>query len=479
MVKIKIYFSFISLLIILSSCKSTQLQTETVHNKIPKTFHSASDSTSKPIIKWKELYFDPYLIALIDSALIHNFDLKLALQKIELSKASLKSNKGIRLPELGATASASQRKFGDYTMDGVGNYDSNLSPNLNDKQKIPNPYPDYVVGFQTSWEIDLWGKLKNKKKSAANQFIASQYGKDLITTQLIAEIASSYFELLALDKEIQILNDNINLQQAALELVMAQKEVGRANELGVSMMKAQLLNSKVFHTKVEQEIINIESHLNYLCGTYPKSISRDTAFLAKNIQKIIETGVPSDLLKNRPDIKQAEYTLKAANADVKSAQAAFYPALNINANLGLQAFNSLLLLETPASLAYGVFGGLTAPLLNRRKIKAELMLSKAEQKQAYINYEKTINTSFKEVFVSVNNIKNSQSMLLLKNEESQILKESISTAQDLFRAGRANYLEIITAQKNALQSQIELIDLYKRQNLALINLYKSIGGGWQ
>lgn len=480
MLKIKhsYIFSIVILLSVISGCKTIQLDTASFKKQLPVKYSNASDSVSTQPQKWQVMFVNPDLKNLIDTALKNNFDLKLALQKIETYKAGLTLNKGIRLPELGVNAAIGQRKFGDYTMDGVGNYDTQFSPNINDKQQIPNPLPDYYVGFGASWEIDLWGKLKNKKKAAAARFIASQHGRDLIITNLISEIASNYFRLLALDNEAKILEDNIELQQAAYDLVTAQKEAGKANELAVEMMKAQLLSSKAIQTEVQQMIIETESTINFLCGTYPKAVNRDTTYFSQHLSTTINTGIPSDLLKNRPDIKQAEAELKAANADIKSAQAAFYPSLNINAALGLQSFKSFLLLETPASLAYNVAGGLAAPLINRRRLKSELMAAKSEQKQAYINYEKAVTNSFKEVYIALNNIKNIKNMYDLKKEEADILKKSIVTSGELFKAGRANYLEVITTQKNALQSQLELINLYNRQNVALVNLYRAIGGGW-
>ena len=149
---------------VLLSCKTTELTTKTINNKLPKNYVLNNDSASAKLLKWRELIFDKHLVSIIDTALKHNFDLKIALQKIEISRAGIKFAKGIRLPEIGASASVGQRKFGEYTMDGVGNYDTKFSTNINDKQQIPNPLPDYYVGLQASWEIDLWGKLKNKKR---------------------------------------------------------------------------------------------------------------------------------------------------------------------------------------------------------------------------------------------------------------------------------------------------------------------------
>lgn len=469
-----LFFSFL-----LVGCKTTELTTEKINSGLPKSYIVNTDTTATRIQKWREIIFDEKLKSIIDTALANNFDLNIALQKVEISKAGIKFTKGIRLPELGASGSIGQRKFGDYTMDGVGNYDTQFSPNINDKQQIPNPLPDYYVGVQASWEIDLWGKLKNKKKAAVAKFMASRHGRDLIITNLIAEISTTYFELLALDNEIEILENNIQLQQSALDVVIIQKQSAKANELAVEMMRAQLLNSKTILIEVKQRLIETGSKLNFLSGGYPGAIAIDTTFSSQSTIAAINAGIPSEILINRPDIRQAEMELKASNADLRSAKAAFYPTLNINTFLGLQSFNALLLLEAPASLAYNTAGGLMAPLLNRRKLKADLMATKAEQKQAYINYEKNVVNGFVEVYNSLNNIKNTKEMHDTKLEEVEILKQSIFTSSELFKAGRANYMEVILAQKNALQSQLELVNYKKRQNVAMINLYRSLGGGWQ
>lgn len=463
----------------LGSCKTSKLTSKEFRNKVPETYTTLSDTLSVKPESWQKLFSDPYLVKLIDSALVYNFDLQIAKQRIEVSKAGIQFTRGIRLPDLDIMLSAGQRKFGDYTMDGVGNYDTKFSPNLNEKQQLPNPMPDYFAGIQSSWEIDLWGKLKNKKKAAAARFLSSQYGKDLIQTRLIADIATAYFELQALDNEVKILEDNINLQQNALDVIISQKEAGKSNQLGVEMVHAQLLNSKTVLAEVQQKRIEYESQLNFLCGIYPGTVERSAVNEIAALPATISSGIPSDLLLNRPDIRQAEMDLIAAHADVEAAKRAFYPSFNINTFLGFQSFNVLLLLEAPASLAYNALGGLTSPLLNRRSLKAELMSSKAEQKQAYINYEKNVVGGFIEVYNALNNIKNTGLIYELKNEEVIILKQSALTASELFKANRANYLEVIVSQKNALQSQLELVNYRKRQNISLVNLYRSLGGGWR
>lgn len=463
---------------LLNACRVPETTTRSIAEAMPKTFNG--DSSAAVLPPWQSVFADSGLRTLIDTAIVRNFDVRMAYSKIEAARAAMRLHRGIRLPELQAGVYGGVRRFGDYTMDGVGNYDTRFSPNINDKQMIPqNPLPDYYIGFQSSWEIDLWGKLKNRKKAAADRFIASRYGKDLMLTGLIAEVATAYYELLALEKEAGILKENIVLQQSAMDLVKAQKEAAMANQLAVEMLHAQLLSSKAAETEVQLRILDGRRRLSFLCGTYPDRLPLDSV---KDLDKpllLSGTGLPSALLANRPDIRQAEHELRASKADLKSARLAFYPGLNINPAFGLQSFKAVLLLEMPASIALNAIGGLSAPLLNRRKIKSELIAAGAEHSRAYIQYEKTVVNSFMEVFMALSTISSIQTRLELKQEEVSILRQSVQTSGELFRAGRAGYLDIILAQKNALESQKELNNCLKQRNLAMVELYRSLGGGWK
>lgn len=465
---------------LLGACKIKQ---EIPQNRpllaMPQKFVTKQDSSAIDLPTIKSFFSDSTLVALIDTAFVNNFDLQMTLQKIEIARAGVRFTQGLGKPDLAANVTIGQRKFGNYTIDGVGNYDTQFSTNINEKQQIPDPIiPDYYLGVQSSWEIDLWGKLKSQKASAAAKLLASQSGKNLVVSELVALIASAYYELLILDNELDFLEENIILQERAVEITRVLKQAGQANQLGVDLLNAQLLSSKALKIEVKQEIVEAESRLNYLVGRYPQPILRQKVAWAKVIPPKLTVGVPSRLLENRPDIKQAEYELLATNANLFTAKAAFYPSLNLTGGLGLQSFKALLWLN-PASLAMNTFGGLTAPLANRRQIIAELMASKADQKMAYINYQKTVVNSFTEVYNQLNLIQNTNDMYDLKVQEVDVLRLSINNSAELFRSGRATYLEVITAQKNALQSQIELINLKKRQYNAVIGLYKSLGGGWQ
>lgn len=466
--------------LILGACKVTP---EVPQNKpllvSANTFTHDSDSTQKEIPSVGAFFADTTLAALIDTALQNNFDLQVAFQRVEMARAGVRFSRGLGIPEVSAGVVAGGRKFGNYTIDGVGNYDTQFSTNLDDKQSIPQPFiPDYLIGLQSSWEVDIWGKLKSQKKAALARYLSSEFGKSLVQTQLVAEIADAYFELLILDNELDFLEENIKLQQFSMDVVRVMKQAGEANQLGVELLKAQLLSSTAMKVEVNQQIIQNESKINFLLGRYPQPIKRPKFAWEKVIPPALSAGVPSDLLKNRPDIRQAELDLQASNANLFAAKAAFYPSFNINANLGLQSFKALLLLN-PASAAYGLAGSLMAPIVNRRALAADLMASRAEQKTAYINYQKNIVNAFTEVYNYLYLIKSNADIYKLKSEEVNTLKNSIGVSTDLFRSGRATYLEVITAQKNALQSQIELINVKKKQYNAVVGLYRALGGGWK
>ncbi|MEA5461770.1 TolC family protein [Arcicella sp. LKC2W] len=470
---------FVVIIMLLGACKIKQ---EIPQNRpllaMPQKFIAKQDSSAIDLPTIKSFFSDSTLVALIDTAFTNNFDLQMTLQKIEIARAGVRFTQGLGKPDLAANVTIGQRKFGNYTVDGVGNYDTQFSTNINEKQQIPDPIiPDYYLGVQSSWEIDIWGKLKSQKASAAAKLLASQSGKNLVVSELVALIASAYYELLILDNELDFLEENIILQERAVEITRVLKQAGQANQLGVDLLNAQLLSSKALKIEVKQEIVEAESKLNFLVGRYPQAIIRQKVAWAKVIPPKLTVGIPSRLLENRPDIKQAEYELLATNANLFTAKAAFYPSLNLTGGLGLQSFKALLWLN-PASLAMNTFGGLTAPLANRRQIIADLMASKSDQKMAYLNYQKTVVNSFTEVYNQLNLIQNTNEMYDLKVQEVDVLRLSINNSAELFRSGRATYLEVITAQKNALQSQIELINLKKRQYNAVIGLYKSLGGGW-
>ncbi|MFN8349373.1 MAG: TolC family protein [Spirosomataceae bacterium] len=322
------------------------------------------------------------------------------------------------------------------------------------------------------------GKNSARKEAATARYLATVEGRNFAITNLIADIANAYYELLALENELDLIRETVTLQENELTIIKIQKDAGRANELAVKQFEAQVLNSKSFEIEVMQRITETENRINFLLGRYPQPIRRNKLRFTAPLPALVRVGIPAELLKNRPDVRQAEQELIATKAYVYMAKAAFYPSLNVTAALGLQSFNPEFLIS-PHSIAYNIIGGLTAPLFNKSALKAELKTARASQTEALYQYQKSILNGYFEVYTQMVQIHNLEKLHTLKTSEADVLTKSIQTASELFTTGRATYLEVILNRKNALQSKIELIDVRKRQYNALINIYRALGGGWK
>ncbi len=461
-------------MLVIAGCKSTKTIPQAESKSLPSSYSIGNDSTNAAVINWKEYFADKNLINLIDTAITNNFDALIALQRIETATAHVIYNKGALQPKVEVGARAAMWRYGLYTQEGAGN---STTP-IYQGQIVPTNLPDYLVGFQSSWEADITGKLRNRKKAAMARYLASVEGKNWFITNLVADVATTYYQLQALDNELEIIQENISLQENAVSVVTIQKQAGSTNELAVKQFTAQLLNTKSLAVEIAQQIVVVENRINFLLARFPQRINRDRTLLNQPIPSQIQTGVPSDLLRNRPDLKQAELELIAAKADVRAARAAFYPSLNISGSIGFQAFKPNLLFSTPQSFVFNLVGGLSAPLINRSAIKANFKGATAYQVELLYQYQKSILNGYVEVYNELNNINNLQKIYLLRNEEVNVLAQSIETSTELFRTSRATYLEVLLTQQNALNARLDFIDVRKRQLFSSVNIYRTLGGGW-
>jgi len=463
----------ILLLMFFSACTPT-ITSKNASTTTPASYNTSLDTTNTVRMKWREYFTDPNLIALIDIALGNNQELNITLQEIEIARNEIRARKGEYLPFVGIGASAGVDKPGRYTSKGSSEATTEIKPGMD----TPDPLPDYMAGAFATWEIDIWNKLHNAKKAAVSRYLSTVEGKNFMVTNLIAEIANSYYELLALDNQLAIVNQNIEIQNNAFEVVKLQKQSARVTELAVRRFEAQVLHTRALQFGIQQNIIEIENHINFLVGRFPQPILRDAATFVTLIPNTIRVGIPSQLLENRPDVKQAEMNLAAARLDVKVAKARFYPSLGISAGIGFQAFNPTYLVKTPESLIYSLAGDLAAPLVNRNAIKAAYYNANAMQIRAVYNYERTLLNAYVEVANQLAMISNMASTYNLKEQEVQALTQSIDISNNLFRAARADYMEVLLTQRDALESRFELIETKKRQMNAMVNIYQALGGGW-
>lgn len=459
-----------------SSCKAPSLGRNIEHKDVPATYTAASaDSMNTASLKWKEFFTDPYLAALIDTALKNNQELNITMQEINIARNEARIRKGEYLPFLGVSAGAGTEKVGRYTSQGANDANTDIAPG----KEFPEPLPDMIVSANFSWEVDIWKKLRNAKKSAVLRFLATNEGKNFMVTNLIAEIANSYYELLALDNQLDILQKNIAIQQNALEIVKLEKSAAKVTELAVRKFEAEVLKNQSNQYYIMQQIVETENKINFLVGRFPQQVVRNSQTFSDLSTDSIQAGIPSQLLQNRPDIRQAEQQLAAAKLDVKIAKANFYPSLRITAGVGYNAFNPSYFLKSPESLIYSVAGDLVAPLINRNAIKAMYYSANSKQIQAMYNYEQTILRAYIEVANQLSNIGNLQKSYELKSKQVQALTQSIDISTGLFKSARADYMEVLLTQRDALESKFELIETKKQQMNARVNIYRALGGGWK
>ncbi len=470
---------FVAYTLMVGSCKLPEALSDSDKLVSPVTFDIPDSALKNPEIpKWREFFTDPFLVSLIDTAIKNNADLKIATQRIFQAQAMLKFSRRSFYPDLNATGSLGVTQYGKYTESGVGNYDLNLSSNITPDQKVPSPVPDVFLGLQTSWEIGFAGKLRNQKKGAYFRYLSTQDGRNFVQTQLVSEVARLYYELLSADNQLKIVRKNLNLQEKAMEIIDIQKKSGQINELVVKQFRVQLLFTQALEMEKSQNVVAIENELNILLGRYTGHAERGDTLITDRQLRAFSTGIPSQMMLHRPDIREAENNLNANAAMLKSARAAFFPVLNVSANIALNGFNPSYFFN-PVSFAYMVAGSVTEPLLNRNRIMTDYWLQASERKQAFLNYQKTILLAVNEVNTYYNRMISWQHISGLKQQELSELQAATGIANDLFLTGYANYLEVLTVRKSVLDSEIQLTEARKEFFVAYISLYKALGGGWE
>lgn len=461
--------------LLFDACKVPSSMVPRDENKsVPTGYKDTRDTTNSGTMKWREFFTDPNLVQLIDTALHHNQELNIIMQEINVARNEVRARKGEYLPFIDLQGGVAVEKAARYTRNGAVDATTEIEPG----KEIPDPLPDIFVAANMSWQVDIWKKLRNARKSAMYRYLGSTEGKNFLVTQLIAEIATSYYELMALDNQLEILRKNIEIQQNALEIVKQEKQAAKVTELAVRRFEAEVLKNQSRLYYISQMITVTENRINFLVGRFPQPVQRSSNMFTELLPATVFAGIPSNLLQNRPDIRQAELELMSSKLDVSIAKANFYPSLNISAAIGLQAFNASYLVTRPESMLYSVGAGLAAPLINRNAIKAMYYSANARQIQAVYNYERTILNAYIEVSNQLSNISNLEQSYYLRSMQVQALTQSIDISTRLFKSARADYMEVLLTQRDALESKFELIETKRQQMNAMVNIYQALGGGW-
>jgi multidrug efflux system outer membrane protein len=460
----------------LASCKVPAITQLTANTAVPNAYGTAgTDSTNMAKLPWRSFFTDKNLVNLIDTALKNNQELMITLQEIQMAQNDIQAKHGKLLPTVGVRAGVGVEKVGRYTSQGAGDATTEITPG----QEFPDPLMDYSAAIYANWEIDVWKKLRNAKKAAIIRYLSSVEGKNFVLTNLISEVAESYYELLALDNQLAVVKQNIDLQKNALEIIKVQKQAARVTELAVQKFQAEVLKSQSLEFEIAQNIKETENRINFLLARYPQEIPRDKGEFLSLVPSAVNSGIPSQLLAGRPDIKQAELDLTASKLDVKVARAEFYPSVDISAAFGVQAFKPSFLFTFPESMLYSLAADVAAPLINKSAIKAEFKNANARQLQAVYNYQRVILNAYLEVANQLSSINNLQKGYDLKQQQVAALTRSIDISNDLFKSSRADYLEVLMTQRDALEAKLELIETKQKQLNAVTHVYRDLGGGWK
>ncbi len=460
--------------LLLASCVPS-MKVREARTNAPASYATSTDSTDAANVKWQTFFTDPDLRTLIDSALASNQELNIMLQEIAVAQTEVRARKGEYLPFIDLGAAAEVEKVGEFTRNGA--VEHNLE--VKEGKAFPEPLPNFLLTARASWEIDIWKKLRNAKQAAVLRYLGTVKGKNFMVTHLVAEIAKSYYELMALDNQLEILRNNIAIQQDALEIVRLEKQAAKVTELAVRRFEAEVLKNRSNLFDIQQRIVETENRINFLVGRYPQPVRRNSVGFSNLRPDSVYAGVPSQLLNQRPDIRQAEFELSAAKLDVRAAKANFYPSVRLTAGAGFNAFDASYLLEAPASLLYNVAGDLVAPLVNRNAIKAAYIGANARQLQAVYDYERTVLNAYVEVVNQLSNIQNLRNSYDLRKQQVDALNSSITISSNLFRSARADYMEVLLTQRDALESKFELVETQKQRMNAMVEMYQALGGGWR
>ncbi|MFH4966604.1 efflux transporter outer membrane subunit [Gaetbulibacter sp. M240] len=421
-----------------------------------------TDSISMAAVPWESLFTDAYLKQYIVEGLKNNLDIRMAVQQMISAEAYLKQGKAGYFPSLNARASMTHQE---------------LSRNSQFGSFFNGAIQQFETSANLSWEADIWGKIRSNKRAFGANYLSTVAAHQAVKTRLIASIASTYYRLLALDAQLKVTKTSVSTQENSLETIKALKKAGQVTQVAVDRNIAQYNNAKALQVDLEAAIFKTENTLSILMGQPAQSIQRDS-LSDQHMDTNITLGVPAQLLANRPDVKAAELNLIQSFEMTNVARANFYPSLTLTASGGFQSLE-LDELFSANSIFANFVAGLAQPVFNRRQVKTQYEVAKAQQEQALLNFKKALLTAGNEVSNALYSYKAETEKYTYRNNEVVALRQAEQNSEALLENGYANYLDVLTARQSALNAELNVIDSKLQQLLSAVTLYEALGGGVQ
>lgn len=461
-VMIKYSLAFLLAAAGLQSCKVTK-EYSRPELQLPASFNGAPDSLKTAEIQaYHDFFKDPELITLLDKVMVKNPDLLIASEEILVSQAQLKSVKLNYLPDISLQVNTGVQRLSQNSM--LGSFGGGLI------------FQEYNFSPVVSWDIDFWGKMKKQREESLANYLSKAENRRALRVQLIAQAAQAYYNLLSLDEQLRITRQVEKGMQITANMLNTQYEVGDATTLAIKQAEAQLAETRALIPEIQASIKAQENALQTLAGSYPDSVKRSRQ-ISDDICKIdFQSGIPADLLGNRPDVKQQELLLQAASAKVGIAKTEFYPSLRIMAQGGSNATQFANWFSIPGSLFGNAAAGLTQPLFNRRSIRSGYEQAVHQRAAAEHSFRKSVITAVEEVSTAMSNIMQVREQVKQVNNRKNAMHKAITDAQLLYEYGEATYLEVLTVQQSSFQAELAFTATRQKEINSYIALYKSLGG---
>ena len=422
-----------------------------------------SDTTSIANIPWRDYFTDSFLQSYIDEGLNNNYDMLIATERIKQAEANLGMARAAYFPDVALSAQVQHNRSSNGGVDG--------------KDVLGYHSTNYNLGIAVSWEADIWGKLNRQSRSKYALMLNSYSGRNLVQTSLISNIANTYYSLLALDEQLKVTEEMVQLMEENLATTEALKKAGKTNGAAVEQTKASLHKVKVSIPDLENNIRQLENSMCVMLGRKPGAISR-TSLNRQDIPTQLSYGVPVQMLAKRPDVMQAELSFRSAFELTHAAKANFYPSIKLTSgSIGYATNNTLGNFFKPENIFASIVGGLTQPIFAKKQLTTQYKVAKYEQQATLLTFEKTVLEAGQEISDIMNTYESSFRKTQDRNIQVESLAKAVSYTQELQKAGEANYLEVLTAQQSLLEAQLSQVSDKLEQLQAVSNLYRALGGG--
>ena len=415
--------------------------------------------SSVAMLPYSSFFADKTLCTLIDSAVSNNIDLQVALKNIDYARQTLNSSRLGLLPTLNV---------------GVQNTRTNPSDN-----GAKTNVDDYSASVTSSWEADIWGKIRSRNHSALAVYLKTQEAAKAVRTRLVADIASGYYTLLMLDVQLESSKKNLAIADTTVKMIGLQYDAGQVTSLAVQQQEGLRQSIAGSLPAIEQKIAAQENALSILCGRMPGAIGRDRALFSIKVADELPAGIPAALLQNRPDVRAAELAVRGAHADMGEARAALYPSFTVTAAGGAEAFRTSQWFTFPSSIFGMVQGAVVQPIFQRGQLKAKYGQAKIKREQAELEFRQSLLKAVGEVSDALVQLEKVKLQETIAEQRVATLHKAVSDAGMLFNSGMATYLEVMMAQTNTLQAELDLANLRRQHLTAMAELYRSLGGSWR